>query len=126
MYTDTLTRIRNAQAAKITSLKVPFSTMDFAILDVLARRGFIESVEKKGRLPKRILEVKPRYIDGLGAIRGLRFVSTPSRHISVGYRSLRRTLQGYGVNVVSTSKGIMPSEEAKKAKLGGILLFEVW
>lgn len=126
MYTDVLTKIRNAQAARLPNVKLSFSGMDFTILEILAARGYLASVEKKGRNPKRVIDVALKYVDGRGVIRGVRFVSVPSRRITRGYRELRPTLQGYGVAVLSTPKGIMTVEEAKKQKLGGVILFEIW
>lgn len=67
-----------------------------------------------------------RYGDGVGSIRGIKFVSKPSRRISLGYSDLKPALQGYGLRVVSTSKGIMGSSEARKQKLGGVVLFDIW
>ncbi len=126
MYTDVLTKIKNAQAAKLPNVKLFFSGMDFAILEILAARGYIAAVEKKGRNPKRVIDVTLKYVDGRGVIRGVRFVSVPSRRVARGYRELRPTLQGYGTSLVSTPKGIMTAEEAKKQKLGGMILFEIW
>ena len=126
MYTNILTKIRNAQGAKLATVKIPFSGMDFSILEILATRGYVETVEKKGRNPKRVIDIKLKYVEGHGVIRGVKFVSTPSRRISRGYRELYSTLQGYGLGVISTPKGIMTVADARKAKLGGVLLFEIW
>ncbi len=127
MYTDILTRIRNAQAAKKDSLKVPFSNMDFVVLELLARYGFIASVAKKGRMPKRVIEIVLKYDEkGMGAIRGVAHLSVPSRRVYAGAKELRPVKQGYGLGAVSTPKGIMAYHEAKKANVGGELLFEVW
>jgi small subunit ribosomal protein S8 len=126
MYTDVLTKIKNAQAARLPNVKVAFSGMDMAILEILASRGYLASAEKKGRNPKRVIDVQLKYADGRGAIRGIRFVSVPSRRIARGYRELRPTLAGYGVALISTPKGIMTFEEARKQKLGGMVLFEIW
>lgn len=126
MYTDTLTKIKNAQHARLPGLKIPFSGMDLSILEILVARGYIEAVEKKGRNPKRVIDIKLKYVDDGPTIRGVRFVSVPSRRITRGYRELRPTLQGYGLALISTPKGIMAVEEAKKQKLGGMILFEIW
>lgn len=126
MYTDLLTRIKNAQAVKKASLKVPYSEMDMAILETLSKNHYIESAAKKGRSPKRIVEINLRYEDGEGAVRGVKFLSKPSRRLYAGYRDLRKVRQGYGHLVLSTPKGIMTGGEARKQKLGGELLFEIW
>ncbi|PIR88702.1 MAG: 30S ribosomal protein S8 [Candidatus Harrisonbacteria bacterium CG10_big_fil_rev_8_21_14_0_10_44_23] len=127
MYTNILAQIKNAQAAKKDSIKVPYSGMDLSVLELLAKKGFIASVEKKGRMPKRILEIKPKYDEkGKGAISGTRLLSKPSRRLYSGYQDLYPIRQGFGLCAISTSKGIMGSIEAKRAKLGGQLLFEIW
>jgi small subunit ribosomal protein S8 len=126
MYTDLLTKIRNAQAAQKEMLKTPYSNMDYAIAELLAKRGFIDGVQKKGRLPKRVLEIRLKYEGRKGAITGVKFLSTPGIRTYGGYRDLRSVRQGYGMSVLSTAKGVMASDEAKKAKVGGALLFEIW
>ncbi len=126
MYTDLLTKIQNAQRAKKASVKVPFSNMDLAIAEQLAKHSFVTAVNKKGRMPKRVLEIDLKYIDEKGAISGVKFLSIPSRRMYAGYAALRPVKQGYGIALVSTPKGIMTSLEAKKQKLGGQLLFEIW
>lgn len=126
MYIDTLTQIKNAQQAKKEKIKVPYTKMDMAVLEVLNKRNFIGEVSKKGRMPKRVLEIKIAYHDDRGAISNVNFVSKPSRRIYKGYKELRSVKQGYGLAVISTSKGIMSAEEARKMKLGGQILFELW
>ncbi len=126
MYTDLLTKIKNAQTAKKETLKVPFSNMDMAILDLLVKNQYIEGAQKKGRLPKRIIEIKLRYTNDGGAIQGIKFLSTPSRRLHKGYKELHKVRQGYGALIISTSQGIMTGTEARKQKMGGVLLFEIW
>lgn len=127
MVTDLLIRIKNAQAARKESLKVPFSNLDFAVSEILAKNNYVESAAKKGRMPKRIIEIKLKYDkDGKGAITGVKLLSVPSRQLYGGYKELHRVLQGYGLGVLSTPKGLMTNQEAKKAKVGGQLLFEIW
>lgn len=127
MYIDLLTKIKNAQAAKLPSVKVPFSKMDLAVAELLQKHNFVDAVEKKGRLPKRIIDVKLRYSsEGVGAITGIEFLSKPSRRVYGGYRELAPVLNGYGVLIVSTPKGIMTGADAKKEKIGGSLLFKIW
>ncbi len=126
MYTDLITKIKNSQRAKKEYLKVPFSNMDSSILDLMQKYGFIESVSKKGRLPKRVLEIKLKYEGGEGYIRGSKFLSKSGRRLYGGYSDLKTVAQGYGLGVISTPKGIMSYNDAKKSKVGGELLFEIW
>lgn len=126
MYLNTLTKIRNAQAVKQESVKAPFSNMDLAILEVLEKNKFVDSVAKKGRMPKRIIEIKLKYDNGDGAIHGVKILSKPSRALYIGYKEIRLVKQGFGALILSTSKGIMDGKVARRAKLGGKLLFEIW
>lgn len=126
MYTDLLTHIQNAQRARKETIKFPYSNMDMAIAEILVKKGFIEAASKKGRMPKRVIEVVIKYNEGKGAIEGVRFLSVPSLRRYAGYENLRVIRQGYGTALISTPSGIMTVEEAKKAKIGGQLLFEIW
>lgn len=126
MYTDLLTQIKNAQAAKKESIKFPFSNADMTIAELLTKHKYLESASKKGRMPKRVIEIVLKYENGKGAIETIRFISKPSRRMCMGYRELKPVRQGYGLGVISTPKGIMTTKEARKLKLGGEYLFEIW
>lgn len=107
-------------------MKAPFSNMDMAVAEILVTRGYVAGAAKKGRSPKRIIEVDLKYTEGAGAITGMKFLSVPSRRLYAGYKDLRRVRQGYGTAVISTPKGIMTADAARKQKMGGELLFEIW
>lgn len=127
MYTDLLVKIKNAQAVKSEIVKTSYSVMDKAILDILEKKNFIGAVEVKGRAPKKVIDINLKYdAAGKGAVTGVKILSKPSRHLYVGYVDIRPVKQGFGLLVVSTSKGIMDGASARKAKLGGELLFEIW
>ena len=126
MYTDLLTKIHNAQRAKKASLKVPFSNMAMAVAELLVKQGFLAGAAKKGRMPKRVIEIDLKYENGKGAIDTIRFISVPSRRIYAGYKDLKKVRQGYGTALISTPKGIMTIAEARKGKVGGQLLFQIW
>ncbi|MBI3046616.1 MAG: 30S ribosomal protein S8 [Candidatus Harrisonbacteria bacterium] len=126
MYYDLLTKIKNAQAVKKESIKIPYTNMDFAIAEILAKHKFVEEVFKKGRMPKRVLDIKLKYQNGQGKILGIKLLSKPSRKLFAGYKDIKPVRQGYGLLVLSTPKGIMDGKNAKKEKVGGQLLFEIW
>ncbi len=126
MYLDLLTKIKNAQKARKETLKVPYSNLDFAVAEVLAKNNYLDSVAKKGRMPKRVIEIKLRYEKGHGVITGTNILSKPSRRLYGGYKALRSVKQGYGLGVISTPKGVMTTKDARKEKVGGQLLFEIW
>lgn len=126
MYTDLLTKIKNAQLVKKESIKTPYSRMSEAILDILARHKYLDGFEKKGRGSKKILDIKLKYDDGRGAISGMKFLSKPSRRLYAGYKDLRPVKHGYGLMVLSSPKGIVTGADARKYKVGGELLFQIW
>jgi small subunit ribosomal protein S8 len=123
MYIDLIIKIKNAGAARKDSLKTPYSKINQGILEVLKQRDFIKSYEVKGKSVKKFIEVE--LAEG-SAIRGLKLLSKPSRRLYAGYKEMKKPKGGHGLLVVSTSGGIMGSDEARKKKMGGQLLFEVW
>lgn len=123
MYINLLIKIKNAQEAEKGFLKSPFSKMDLAVANLLMKAGYLKSVETKGKADKRLIEI---ILKDEKAIKGLKFISRPSRKIYAGYKDIKSVKSGYGLAVVSTSKGIMSNKEARQQKLGGQLLFEIW
>lgn len=126
MYIDLITKIKNSQQAKKETLKVPYSKMNESLVKLLAKNGYVGDVEKKGRSYKKFLEINLRYVDGEGAIKGIKFISKPSRHLYYRSTDIRSVKRGYGMLLISTSKGIMDGKSAKKEKVGGEALFEIW
>lgn len=126
MYTDLLVRIKNAQAIKKENIRTPYSKMDEVIISILQKNGYIESYERKGRGPKKVLDVKLKYQDDKGSISGVKFLSRPSRKIYLGYKEIRPVRHGFGLMVISTPKGVMTGRDARKIKVGGEALFEIW
>ncbi len=126
MYTDLLIQIKNAQQARKEKVKVPYTKMDMAILEILSKNKLVGEVTKKGRPVKRNVENKLNYEDGHGVIHGIKCISKPSRRIYAGYQDIKPVKQGYGLGVISSSKGIVTTMEARKQKLGGQVLFEIW
>lgn len=123
MYINLLIKIKNAQAAHKDDLKADFTKMNKAILDILAQYEFIKKVEVKGRSYKKYIEIE---LNPDKPFEGVNFLSRPSRLLYTGYSKIKKVKGSRGVLFVSTSKGIMTGEQAKKQKVGGQLLFEVW
>ena len=126
MYYDLLVKIKNAAQAKKEGLQTRFSIFDFAVLKALHGAGFIHDVQKKNVGKKSFLDIKLRYEGGKPAITGVRFLSKPGRRAYVGYRDVKAVRQGYGVSVLSTPSGVMTNRDARKKKVGGEYLFEIW
>ena len=126
MYTDTLIRIKNSLARGRDRVKIPYSRFDLEVLDTLMKAGYIDAVARKGRGARRIIEVKLKYKGEEPAISGVKFVSRPSRRLYTGYREIKKSRQGYGNFLLSTPEGVMTDKEAKRKKVGGQILFEIW
>jgi len=123
MYINLLIKIKNAQEAEKDLVRMPFSKMDLAIAELLLKQGYLKGVEVKGKAIKQMIEVS---LKEEKVIKGVKFISRPSRKIYSGYQKIKSVKSGYGLSVISTSKGIMSGQEARKQKLGGQLLFEIW
>lgn len=126
MYINLLTQLKNAQAVKKENIKTPYSKMDEQVLEVLKRNNYVEDYTRRGKGAKRILDIKLKYENKKGVIQSVKFISKPSRRIYLGYREMRPVKRGYGLLMVSTPKGIMVGKEARKMKIGGEALFEIW
>ncbi|OGZ18781.1 MAG: 30S ribosomal protein S8 [Candidatus Nealsonbacteria bacterium RBG_13_42_11] len=126
IISDMLNRIKNGQAVEKTTVEIPFSNLNYEIAKILAKHDFIDGVEKKGRKVKKTIEITLKYKDKIPAISGLRRISKPGQKIYLGCREIKRVKGGYGLAIVSTPKGLMTDQEARKQKLGGEIICEVW
>jgi len=121
---DMLTRIRNAALARHESTLVPASQLKFHIAEILKSEGFIADVRKE---EERTITIVLKYgRDRSRAIDGIRRISRPGRRVYVRHDHIPRVLSGMGVAILSTSRGIMSDKEARRQKVGGELLCEVW
>jgi len=123
---DMLNRLMNAQAVKKETVEVPFSQITYSLAKILERKGFVKNVDLKGKRIKKIMEISLRYQEGAPQITGVKRVSKPGARIYGAAQQLKRVRNGQGIAIVSTSKGLMTNQEARKAHLGGEILCEVW
>lgn len=124
---DLLTRIRNAILAQHDRLDVPTSRLKQSICELLEREGYIEDVEVLEGEPQGILRIYLRYSDeGVPAIRRLARVSKPGRRVYRGADGIKPVLNGLGVAIVSTSKGLLTDHQARSQRIGGEILCELW
>ncbi|MDO8536830.1 MAG: 30S ribosomal protein S8 [bacterium] len=123
MYTNLLPKIKNAEGAGKKTLTSIFSKADFSVAKILADNGYIKDVQKKPLHKKSFLEVK---LAAKNTISGIKFISKPSRRMYVGWKEIGRVKNGYGLSVFSTSRGMMSGKDARKNKIGGEYLFEIW
>jgi small subunit ribosomal protein S8 len=118
---DMLTRIRNANQAKLPLAKMPSSKVKTAIAKILKENGYINEFKVTGEVKKE-LSVKLKYKGSVSAINGLKRISKPGLRVTVSADKMPKVLNGLGTAIVSTSKGIMTSKEAKAQNLGGEVL----
>jgi len=124
---DMLTRIRNGNQALHETVAMPASKLKEEIAKILAAEGFIGGYDVHAEGVKRRLELKLKYgPDRERIIKGMRRISKPGRRIYSSATDLPRTQGGLGVVIVSTSQGLMPDREARRRRLGGEVLCEVW
>jgi small subunit ribosomal protein S8 len=124
---DMLTRIRNAALARHDRTEMPYSRLKEHVARVLKSEGFVDDVRVSEGEGQKQLTVVLRYgRDKESALDGVRRVSTPGRRVYVRHDRIPRVLSGMGVSILSTSHGVMTDKDARKQKVGGELICEVW
>jgi small subunit ribosomal protein S8 len=124
---DMLTRIRNANNAKHQTVDIPASNMKKAIADILVEEGYVKSYQVIDDGKQGIIRVTLKYLQGKQkVIRGIRRVSKPGLRIYAGCEDMPSVMNGLGIAIVSTSKGIMTGKKAKSLNVGGEVLAFVW
>lgn len=124
---DLLTRIRNGLGARHAEVRLPHSRIKARVAELLAREGYLEDVEVIAAPVQSELRITLKYTsDRTPVIRGIKRISKPGLRVYSGGRSIPRVQGGLGVAIVSTSKGVMTDSEARRAKVGGEVLCEVW
>ena len=126
MYYDLLAKIKNAGRARKEFIQTSYSNMDLAVAKILATRGYLKSAHKKEVGKKQFLEVKVAYKGKEPVFTDFRLASKPGRRIYKNYQELKPIKQGFGISILSTSKGVMTNSEARKQKVGGEYLCEIW
>ena len=124
---DMLTRIRNAIAANHPRVDIPGSKLKMEVARILKEEGYINNYVTKGEGPKYVIRVNLRYdAKGNSSITHIARVSKPGRRVYVGSEEIPKVLGGYGVNIVSTSKGLMSGKQARREHIGGEILAQVY
>lgn len=124
---DFLTRLRNASKAGLAECVSPHSKLRASIAAILKTEGYVsdfkDGVDAQGH---KTLVVTLKYIDGQPALTGLTRVSTPGRRLYYSYTEIPRVLNGLGISILSTSKGLMKDQDCRRNKAGGELICNVW
>jgi small subunit ribosomal protein S8 len=126
---DMLSRIRNAAGAQHAATRIPASKIKKAIAEILKAEGYVADVreEESPTTKHQDIIVALKYgIERVPAFRGIRRVSRPGRRVYVNHHDIPRVLNGLGVSILSTSQGLMTDKEARKRRVGGEILCEVW
>ena len=126
---DLLARLRNAALARHELARIPASRLKVAVAELLKAEGYVSDVRREEWGPKKAptLTVTLKYSrDRKCAFLGMRRVSRPGRRVYLGHDSIPRVLSGLGVSILSTSQGVMTDKEARRRKIGGELICEVW
>ncbi len=132
---DMLTRIRNASLVRKEEVVLPMSKVKFNIAKILEKEGFVSNVSiisggedlKKNKASKfDQIKIVLKYEDGKPRVTLLKRISKPGRRIYVDKNSIGKVLNGFGISIISTSKGIMTGREAQRQKIGGELICEIY
>ncbi|MDR2090777.1 MAG: 30S ribosomal protein S8 [Clostridiales bacterium] len=124
---DMLTRIRNGQLVKHESVLIPLSQIKKSIADILLEEGYINGVEIVGEGVRSFIKVTLKYgVKNRPAITGIKRISKPGLRIYSGYEKLPKVLNGMGIAIISSSKGVITDRQARADKLGGEVLAFVW
>lgn len=123
---DMLIRIKNGGYASKETVEMPFSILKEAIAKVLFAEGFITSYAKKGKKVQKTLEVGIAYEGKTPRVSDVARMSKPSRRFYIKNDEIKQIKNGHGLMVMSTPKGIMTGDEAKKSQVGGEALFKIW
>ncbi len=123
---DLLTRIRNGQRAKKDSVLSPASKLRVRVLDVLQREGYIRGYSDEEMGPIKGVRIELKYFEGQPAIKHVARVSKPGRRIYSGSNDLPRVMNGLGITIVSTPRGVLSDAEAREQNVGGEVLAEVF
>jgi small subunit ribosomal protein S8 len=133
---DLFNRIKNAQAVSKETVEISFSNFKYEIAKILEKEKFIEKVEKKGRKTKRSIEITLKYLQDAAlekksrektpAISSLKRISKPGQKIYLPVKKVKKVKGGYGIAIISTPKGLMTDKEARKQKMGGEIICEIW
>ena len=123
---DMLTRIRNANQAKHEVVEMPASRLKLEILEVLKNEGYIAEYEKIEDGKQGVIKVTLKYVNKERVIKGIKRISKPGLRVYASADDLPKVLNGLGIAIISTSKGLMTDKQARAERVGGEVLAYVW
>jgi small subunit ribosomal protein S8 len=124
---DMLTRIRNANMAKLEKVDIPASKLKIEITKILKERGFIKSFKVLKDRRQGMIRISMKYLEGQDkAITGLKRISKPGRRVYVDSTNIPKVMGGFGMAILTTSKGILTDDVCRREKIGGEVLCNIW
>ena len=123
---DMITRIKNGAGAMLESVDIPASKVKLAVADILLREGYIKGYKFIEDSKQGILRVNLKYHNSKHVVTGMDRISKPGRRVYIGADEIPSVMDGLGISILSTSKGIMTNSKAKDLNIGGELLIKVW
>lgn len=123
---DYLLQIRNAIQAKHEKVDIPASRVKLELTKILKEEGFIQNFKVQEDKKQGTIRIFLKYVDGSPAITGLKQISKPGRRIYANKTKVPKVINGLGVSIISTSRGIMTGDQSHKTGVGGEVLCEIW
>jgi len=123
---DLFIRIKNGLMAKKKEVNMPHSKLKEAIAHKLVENNYIEAVEIIDKIPQKEMNIKLRYVESLAGITGFKRISKPGRRLYAGANKVPPALNGYGITLVSTNRGVLTDKEAREKNVGGELICQIW
>lgn len=123
---DMIIRIKNALMAGHERVEIPHSKVKESLAHILVDEGYISKASVVKQIPQSVIVVDLKYVGKVPAITDVRRVSKPGRRMYAGVKDIPKALGGYGITIVSTSKGVMTDTKAKQQNAGGEVLCQVW
>ena len=123
---DFLTIVRNASKAGKDVCTAQWSKIREGIASILKDEGYIASFEVSGEMAQKIITINMKYMNGVSALTGITRVSTPGCRTYYEYRNIPRVLNGMGISILTTSKGVLKDSDCRAKKVGGEILCKVW
>ena len=121
------TRIKNAQAVGLEAVSIPYSKFKMEVAKVLLKKDFIKEINKRGKKNKKFIEITLSYgKQGEPKIIEIKRISKPSRRVYLPASEIKPVRQGHGAMIISTPKGVLTDNEAKRANVGGEALCKIW
>lgn len=123
---DMLIRIKNAALVKKESVLVSHSKLKQEVANLMKQKGYLSSIEAKGRKNRKVLELVIAYEGGEAKLHDLRKISKPSKRVYKKVADIKQIKKGYGFSIISTPKGLKTDDDARREKVGGEILCEIW